>query len=62
VLTDGMQRGTIPVQPVDPLTHVLVGAIDEAARYLARAADPLAARAEVDAVLRRLATAVTLPG
>jgi len=62
LLADGMQRGTIPAQPVEPLTHVLVGAIDEAALYLARATDPVAARADIDAVLRRLAAATTLAG
>jgi AcrR family transcriptional regulator len=61
LLADGIQRGTIAAQPVDALTHVLVGAIDEAALYLARAADPVAARADVDVVLRRLAAALTLP-
>lgn len=61
LLADGMQRGTIPAQPVDPLTHVLVGAIDEAALYLARAADPTATRADINLVLRRLAAALTLP-
>ena len=60
LLADGVQRGSIPTQPVDPLTHVLVGAIDEAALYLTRADDPAAARAEIDLVLRRLATALTL--
>ncbi|HST85878.1 MAG TPA: TetR/AcrR family transcriptional regulator [Kineosporiaceae bacterium] len=61
LLADGIQRGTIPIQPVDPLTHVLVGAIDEAALYLARAADPAKARTDVNLVLRRLAAALTLP-
>jgi hypothetical protein len=61
LLADGIHRGTIPIQPVDPLTHVLVGAIDEAALYLARAADPAEARADVNLVLRRLAAALTLP-
>ena len=62
LLAEGMQLGTIPVQPVEPLTHVLVGAIDEAALYLARAADPATAREQIDAVLRRLAAAITLAG
>ena len=60
LLADGMQRGTIPTQPIDPLTHVLVGAVDEAALYVARAVDPVQARTEVGAVLHRLATAITV--
>lgn len=61
LLADGIERGVIPPQPVDPLTHVLVGAVDEAALYVARAPDPVSARAEVGVVLRRLAVAVTMP-
>jgi AcrR family transcriptional regulator len=61
LLTDGIERGTIPPQPVDPLTHVLVGAVDEAALYVARAANPITARADITIVLRRLATAITTP-
>lgn len=59
LLSDGIERGSIPAQPVDPLTHVLVGAVDEAALYVARAADPQRARADVGIVLRRLTTAIT---
>lgn len=59
LLADGIERGTIPEQPVDPLTHVLVGAVDEAALYIARAADPVQARADMRVVLRRLAASVT---
>jgi AcrR family transcriptional regulator len=59
LLDDGMERGSIPRQPVDPLTHVLVGAVDEAALYLARAADPIQARADLEAVLGRLTNAIT---
>ena len=39
---------------MEPLAHLLVGALDEAAMYVARAADAEAARADVDRVLRRL--------
>jgi AcrR family transcriptional regulator len=59
LLADGIARGTIPDQPVDPLTHVLVGAVDEAALYIAQAEDPARARADMAVVVRRLATAVT---
>lgn len=59
LLANGMERGTIPRQPVDPLTHVLIGAVDEAALYVARSPDPARARAEMDGVLRRLAAVIT---
>jgi AcrR family transcriptional regulator len=58
LLTDGMERGTIPEQPVDPLTHVLVGAVDEAALYVALAPDRERARAEIGAVVRRIAASI----
>jgi AcrR family transcriptional regulator len=60
LLTNGIERGAIARQPVDPLTHVLVGAVDEAALYVARADDPVRARADIAAVLRRLANAITM--
>jgi AcrR family transcriptional regulator len=49
-----MDAGQIERQPVEPLAHVLLGAIDEAALYLAAAADRDAARAEVGRVVDRL--------
>ncbi len=61
LLGDGMQRGTIVAQPVEPLTHVLVGAVDEAALYIARAADPVQARRDIGAVLRGLVAAIASP-
>ena len=61
LLADGIERGNIPHQPVDPLTHVLVGAVDEAALYVARSDDPPQARANITIILRRLALAITTP-
>jgi AcrR family transcriptional regulator len=52
--------GRLPQQPVEPLAHVLIGALDEAALYLARSEDPVRARAEVGAVLDRLLTALAV--
>lgn len=46
--------GRMPAQPVEPLSHVLIGALDEAALYLAQADDPAQARHEVGAVIDRL--------
>jgi len=61
LITDGIERGTIAPQPTRPLTHVLVGAVDEAALYIAEADDPTRARAEMGAVIHQLATALTNP-
>jgi AcrR family transcriptional regulator len=59
LLHDGITRGNIAPQPVEPLTHVLVGAVDEAALYVARSTNPAVARSEVAVVLQLLATAIT---
>jgi AcrR family transcriptional regulator len=54
LLAAAMDEGTVARQPVRPLAHVVVGALDEAALYVARAEDPAAARAEMTEVLQRL--------
>jgi AcrR family transcriptional regulator len=55
-LQNAMETGLIAPQPVDPLAHLLVGALDEAAMYIARAPDPDAARREMgDSIERMLA-------
>lgn len=46
--------GGIAEQPSGPLAHVLIGALDEAALYVARSADPPTARAEVAVVLENV--------
>jgi AcrR family transcriptional regulator len=61
LLQDGIDRGVLPPQPVLALTHVLVGAVDEAALYIAQAADRAAARADMDLVIRRLTLSLTAP-
>jgi AcrR family transcriptional regulator len=61
LLTELMDAGAVPAQPIEPLAHVLIGALDEAALYVALAADPARARVEAGAVLRRLVAAVTAP-
>jgi AcrR family transcriptional regulator len=50
--------GSISAQPVRPLAHVLMGALDEAAMYVARADDRSAARAEMGATLARILDAL----
>jgi AcrR family transcriptional regulator len=51
LLAGGIEAGRIRAQPVRPLAHVLMGASDEAAMYVAESADPAAARAEMIEVL-----------
>jgi AcrR family transcriptional regulator len=60
-LQEAMNQGQIAVQPVRPLAHLLMGALDEAAMLVARAEDFDAARAEVGASVERLLNALRLP-
>jgi AcrR family transcriptional regulator len=50
--------GRIPKQPVKPLAHVFIGAVDEAALYVVRAEDQETARKEMRAVVSRLVNAL----
>jgi len=54
LLEAAMDEGTIARQPVRPLAHVVVGALDEAVLYVAAAEDRAKARAEMTDVLQRL--------
>jgi AcrR family transcriptional regulator len=54
VLADAIDKGRIASQPISPLAHALMGALDEAALYIARAEDRAAARAEMGQVVARL--------
>jgi AcrR family transcriptional regulator len=54
VLAQAIEAGSIPEQSVPALAHVLVGALDEAALYVARAEDQATARDEMQAVVARL--------
>lgn len=58
-LQAAVDAGAIPVQPVRPLAHVLMGAMDEAAMLVARAEDPEAMRVEVGRTLEFLLGAVS---
>ena len=49
LLTAGMESGELRRQPVEPLAHALLGALDEVAMLVARADDPAAARADAGA-------------
>jgi AcrR family transcriptional regulator len=53
-LQAAIDDGAIADQPVRPLAHLLMGALDEAAMLVARAADPEATRAEVGRTLKLL--------
>lgn len=53
-LREAMAAGEIRRQPVDPLAHLLSGAMNEAGMWIARAPDPGRARREADAALRTM--------
>jgi len=53
-LEGAMDAGAIERQPVAALAHVVAGALDEAALYVARAVDKPLARAEMETVLARI--------
>jgi len=53
-LGGAIEAGAIRRQPVKPLAHALMGALDEVAMYVARAEDPVAARAEAGQTLAGL--------
>jgi AcrR family transcriptional regulator len=53
-LQAAIEAGAIAEQPVRPLAHVLMGALDEAAMLVARAEDPELMRAEVGRTLDSL--------
>jgi AcrR family transcriptional regulator len=54
LLTEAIRAGQLVRQPVRPLAHVLIGALDEAAMAIATADDPKRARRETRQVLQRL--------
>ena len=62
LLSNGMETGRIRRQPLRPLAHVFMGASDEAALYVAEAADRAQARAEMIEVLDQLIDGVTNGG
>lgn len=55
-----MAAGELADQPVVPLIHVLLGALNEGAMFIARAEDPVAARDQVGAVVSELLTGLQL--
>lgn len=58
LLTEAVRAGQLARQPMRPLAHILIGALDEAAMVIATAADPKRARRETGQVLHRLIDAM----
>ncbi len=56
LLTHAIEVGRVPPQPVSALAHVLIGALDAAALYVARADDQAAAGDDMRIVIARLIT------
>ena len=54
VLTHAMEAGQVRQQPVDPLAHMLLAALNEAALLVAQADDPAKTRTEVGEAVERL--------
>ncbi len=54
LITEAIRVGQLAKQPVRPLAHVLIGALDEAAMLIATAEDPKRTRRETRQVLHRL--------
>jgi AcrR family transcriptional regulator len=65
LLEDALQRAVdaerLPPQPTRAAAHVLLGALDEAAMVVARADDPLTARAEMGQTVHRLLEGLRVP-
>ena len=59
LLAQGIELGRIRAQPVVPLAHVFMGAGDEAALYVAEAADRAKARIEMTGILDQLIQGLT---
>ena len=57
-----IDAGLIEEQPVDPLAHLVIGALSEAAVVIAQAEDTQAARAEMGIALERLMTGLRVDG
>ena len=58
-IEQGIEAGRVRPQPIRALTHVLMGASDEAALFVAESADPAQARADMLQVLDRLIDVVS---
>ena len=61
LVAQGIESGRIRPQPTRPLAHILMGASDEAALYVAEAADQERARDEMIEALDQLINGMTVP-
>lgn len=61
LIAHAIEVGRIPVQPVPPLAHTVLGALREAALYIARADDSVQARIDVGNVTDRLIQSLAQP-
>jgi AcrR family transcriptional regulator len=59
LLAQAVELGRIRPQPVTPLAHVFMGAGDEAALYVAQAADRTRARADMIEILEQIIQSLT---
>jgi len=62
LLTHAIEAGRVARQPVEPLAHVLLGALRESTLYMAGAANRAEARRDVGAVLDRLILSLEIGG
>lgn len=60
LLTDAIESGSIPRQPVEATALTIMGALREATLYIARADDQRRARADAGAVMDRLIDALRI--
>ena len=60
-LQTAMDQGLIAQQPVTPLAHVMLGALDEAALLVAQSSDEGRTREEVGRIVARLLTSLRAP-
>jgi AcrR family transcriptional regulator len=58
LLTEAVRASQLAPQPMRPLAHILIGALDEAAMVIATADNPKRARRETGEVLHRLIDAM----
>lgn len=61
VLSAAIDAGVLAPQPARPLAHLLLGAIDEGALYVARSDAPETARSETLAAIARLLDGLRVP-
>ncbi len=60
-LGDAIEAGELERQPVEPLAHLLIGALNEAGLAIAAAPEEAAARAEMGTAVERLLAGLRVP-